>query len=174
MSIPIYTGIGSRKTPAHFQHLATTLATELRNSRYMLRSGHAPGADQAFEAGAGDLAEVFLPWPGFEREIGIEAGTVLEAPLEPAFVLAEQYHPAWERLSKGARALHARNVHQVLGVNLDRPSEFVVCWTPEGKESGGTAQAMRIARAHDIPIYNLFRPEDIVAVSKHIGTGGYL
>ena len=36
------------------------------------------------------------------------------------------------------------------------PSNFVVCYTPDGKASGGTGQAIRIAEYYNIPIYNLF------------------
>ena len=34
-------------------------------------------------------------------------------------------------------------------------SKFVVCWTPQGLLKGGTAQALRIATAMNIPIINL-------------------
>ena len=30
-----------------------------------------------------------------------------------------------------------------------------MCWTPNAAISGGTGQALRIARAHSIPVYNL-------------------
>ena len=67
--------------------------------------------------------------------------------------MAAEFHPAWDRCSRGARALHARNCHQVLGWDLKTPSEFILCWTKDGKASGGTGQAMRIAKAFNIPIY---------------------
>lgn len=35
-------------------------------------------------------------------------------------------------------------------------SSFVVCWTSDGKDSGGTGQALRIARDRNIPVYNLY------------------
>lgn len=155
-----YAGIGSRETPPECLHLAGSLATRFREAGWILRSGHAPGADQAFERGAGAIAELFLPWKGFERDTPLSAGLVLREPKRSAYEVAARYHPAWENLLSGARALHARNCHQILGTHLDNPVTLVVCWTPEGKEVGGTAQAMRIARAKDIPIYNLALPED--------------
>jgi hypothetical protein len=32
------------------------------------------------------------------------------------------------------------------------PSRFVLCWTPEGSGSGGTGQALRIARHYGVQI----------------------
>lgn len=43
-----------------------------------------------------------------------------------------------------------------------QPSSFVLCWTPDGEThfptqfTGGTGQAIRIANAFNIPVYNLF------------------
>jgi cell division GTPase FtsZ len=53
------------------------------------------------------------------------------------------------------RKLHARNAMIVLGKNLDDPVDFIICWTPGGTGSGGTGQALRIARAYGIPVYDL-------------------
>ena len=52
-----------------------------------------------------------------------------------------------------------RNGYQVLGYDLKTPSKFLICWTKDGKETGGTAQAMRIAKDYKIPVYNLFFEE---------------
>jgi hypothetical protein len=49
----------------------------------------------------------------------------------------------------------ARNAMQVLGPDLDTPSKVVVCWTKNGKTSGGTGQALRISLYHGVPIFNL-------------------
>lgn len=163
-----YAGIGSRETPSEFLHVAHGLAEKLQSSGWTLRSGHAPGADQAFEKGAHGSAELFLPWNRFEAETPLQAKVVLHEPTLPAYELAAKYHPAWVRLSRGSKALHARNVHQVLGMYLNHPVTFIVCWTPGGKEVGGTAQAMRIAKAYEIPIFNLAIPEDINAVTQFI------
>ena len=57
------------------------------------------------------------------------------------------------------RKLHGRNVHQVLGSTpAARPikSACLICWTPDGKASGGTGQAIRIAEKAEIPIWNLW------------------
>jgi hypothetical protein len=51
--------------------------------------------------------------------------------------------------------MHGRNAQIVLGDDLKTPVDFVVCWTPDGKLTGGTAMALRIAFDYDIPIFNL-------------------
>jgi hypothetical protein len=52
-----------------------------------------------------------------------------------------------------------RNMMQVLGKNLDTPVDFVVCWTKNGKDIGGTGAAIRCAWDHSIPVYNLYNPK---------------
>jgi hypothetical protein len=49
----------------------------------------------------------------------------------------------------------ARNVEIVLGAWLDKPVCYVIAWTPGGRETGGTAQGMRIAKACGVPVMNL-------------------
>ena len=60
----------------------------------------------------------------------------------------------------------SRNSYQVLGDSLDNPSSFLVCWTSDGKMSGGTAQAMRIATDFRVPIYNLYHENDLITLCK--------
>ena len=140
-----YTGVGSRSAPRHVLNLIERMAEALAEDRWVCRTGHAPGADQAFERGAGHRAEVYLPWPKFEQAAPLTARTVVDCPTGEALEIAARFHPAWDALSRGARMLHGRNAHQVLGLYLDRPSDMLVCWTPEGSGDGGTGQAIRIA-----------------------------
>lgn len=55
----------------------------------------------------------------------------------------------------------SRNSYQVLGENLSSPVDFVVCWTENGGLIGGTAQAIRIAYANKIPVFNLYNKDSI-------------
>src|SRR5205807_1968611 len=86
---------------------------------------------------------------------GIVMGDNLQAAL-----LAAQYHPQWKQLSVGERKLHTRNVAEVLGPRLDRDEASVVAivWTPGGRGQGGTGQAIRIARAYQVPVVDLACP----------------
>lgn len=149
-----YTGIGSRKTPREILALMAAVAAELAKMGWILRSGGADGADSAFEIGAVSRKEVYLPWKGFN---GRNSPYYLIT--AAALAMAEKYHPAWDRCSPGARKLHARNCYQVLGFDLNTPSNFILCWTPSGKVEGGTGQAMRIALDNNIPIINMYHTD---------------
>ena len=60
-----YAGIGARATPPEILSLMTRAAFALTKRGYVLRSGHAIGADSAFERGAGRDAQIFLPAAGW-------------------------------------------------------------------------------------------------------------
>lgn len=149
-----YAGIGSRETPRDIQLQMYNLAETLYSQVIWLRSGHCKGADWAFERGAKDRAEIFLPWAGYERDNLVSGRSYAVTP--DAIEHAIKFHPRGEYLSQGAKRLHGRNSQIVLGWNLDDPVDFVVCWTPNGAGTGGTGQALRIAEAMKIPVYNLF------------------
>jgi len=157
-----YTGIGSRSTPPHVLQYMTLVAAGAAQRGWVLRSGGAPGADSAFEAGAlqaDGAKEIYLPWDGFGGRTAASTSYpgyfFPGAPLwGEAAKLAQKYHPAWDRVGRGERALHTRNVFQVLGRDLNTPSNFVLCWTDPDR--GGTTQALRIARDYEIPIFNLW------------------
>jgi hypothetical protein len=148
-----YAGIGSRETPADVLARMRDLASALGKLNIHLRTGGASGADDAFYRGCltvHGLHTLFLPWKGFNNH---KKGFL---PTQACFDMAAKYHPAWDKLTRGGRALHARNCQQVLGMMLNDPVKFVVCWTSDGKASGGTGQALRIAEAHKIKVFNLF------------------
>ena len=142
-----YAGIGSRRTPQDVLDLMEKAAAKLRNRGFVLRSGAADGADAAFERGAAGVAEIFLPWKGFNNHKSCRFH-IRTAALE----LAEKHHPKWAYLSQGARRLHARNCYQILGEYLNQPVKFVLCWH---NGSGGTLQAVRIAESLEIPVFNI-------------------
>lgn len=127
-------------------------AEKLHDAGWTLRSGHAQGADQAFERGAGEKKEIFLP----------KDNTIPDE----AYELAKSVHPRWDLCSAYARACHARNTMQILGRTLKEPVAFVLCWTPDGAESeedtsiktGGTATAIRLASRLNIRVFNLQQP----------------
>lgn len=169
-----YTGIGSRQTPDDILRIMRCVGQDLGYLGWTLRSGCAEGADSAFEAGAWDARlrqgvpqpELYLPWPSFregEREMISARSATLDQPQAEAFDIAAQFHPAWDGLKRGAKMLHARNVHQILGPDVTHPvlSRFVICWTPSGAGGGGTGQALRIAQHYDVPIFDLARADDL-------------
>jgi len=147
-----YTGIGSRKTPDNALKQMTILASNLELTGLTLRSGGANGADSAFEAGVKDPhnAKIYLPWKGFNNN-----PSALYDIHQHAYDMAKHFHPNWNACSQATRKFHARNCYQVLGLDLKTPSQFVLCWTPNAKVTGGTGQALRIAEHYSIPIFNL-------------------
>lgn len=163
-----YAGIGSRSTPKNILDLMTSIAIKLDGKGWTLRSGGAEGADTAFEIGAFQRREIYLPWPGFNHRTSQHSAPRLSEPQAEAFEIAAIHHPAWANLSKPVRCLHARNVHQILGPDVTAPvlSKFVICWTPDGAGGGGTGQALRISRYHDVPIFDLAIPADLERITK--------
>lgn len=107
--------------------------------------------------------EIYIPWWGFE---GNTDGIVVEK--GKAYEIAEQYHPYWNNLKDGAKKLQARNSHQVLGLDLETPTDAIICWTPKGKGSGGTGQALRIGKALNIPIFDAGRFKDVETTRKFL------
>lgn len=152
----IWAGIGSRQTPAATLAEMTGLAGRMADAGWHLASGGADGADTAFAAGApADQRTVWLPWPGYNDLSGPDCLVPTPDRLRKCLAIAERLHPAWDRCSAGARKLHARNVAILLGPNLDRPVDAVVCWTENGAVTGGTGMGLLIAAEHGIPIFNL-------------------
>ncbi len=147
-----YAGIGARETPQEIGAIMTQTAMQLALQGWILRSGEAKqkagsapntvSADLAFEAGC----NLINP-----RAKVIRVPTMGQAALDHA----AQFHPAWDKCSEYAQHLHARNSLIMLGDWLDDPVKFAICWTPGGAVKGGTGQALRIATAYGIPVFNL-------------------
>jgi len=153
-----YAGIGSRATPKDIKRLMQRISRQLSCYGYTLRSGGAIGADRAFESAYYGEKEIFTPKDVTYR----------------AIQNAKLFHPAWDHVSPYAQLLLARNSQIILGGNLDKPVEFVVCYTPEAREIGGTGQAIRVAKGHNIRVHNLGYPEQVKLIEgileKHANT----
>lgn len=145
-----YAGIGSRRTPVSLMTTIQNITLEMNKYNYVLRSGGAEGADTFFEQHA-KQKEIYLPWKGFNNN-----SSDLHGVSEEALKMAEKYHPSWNSLSDGAKKLMARNCYQVLGKDLSKPVNLIICYTTDGMSSGGTGQALRIAESLNIPIFNLY------------------
>jgi len=173
MSNVYYTGIGARTTPGPLidEHEVSPLSIlrrwgyNLAIFGFTLRSGAADGADHAFENGcdcAGNITtnqkEIYLPWAGFNGS----QSDLYYIPPEAFEVAADIYGVGWKYLRTAVKKLMARNMLQVMGLGLDEPSAFVLCWTADGcntaagrtKETGGTGQAIAYADELNIPVFN--------------------
>ena len=170
-----YTGIGSRQTPKNVLLRIETIAEEMAHRGWILRSGGADGADSAFEKGcdrANGKKEIFLPW----KEFNNNQSTLTTLPKE-AYTIAYKFHPNPDALKKTeyGKELMARNTLQILGKDLETPTIFVICWTPDGIEdgnktsriTGGTGQAIRIADAYNIPVLNIKNRESLEILNSY-------
>lgn len=196
-----YTAVGSRKTPVEFVAPMVALSKRLRELGWVFRSGKADGADAIFQTGAqmaldkdleGIYGEVYKAWEKFNTNDYPYAPYVTESGYTLwnwwDIVVTDKYlinlaeervseiHPAWDKLSRGAKALHTRNVFQVLGKDLCTPSEFLVCYAEVDKykiPKGGTRTAFVLAKENGIPCFNfaIQSKEEIYSGIKEIVCG---
>lgn len=152
----IITGIGSRQTPPEILELFEALGDEARDQGdCWIRSGHAEGADYAFEKGARDRCIVYLPWNGFNKDKKV-LGIPRTQPLrEEVLEIVYRYESYARNLNDPVKLIKSRNVYQILGEDLNTPSDLVVCWTEEGEIEGGTGLAIKIALDYKIPVINV-------------------
>ena len=177
----IYTGIGARDTPKEILDVMYDIGVDLGDWGYVLRSGAAEGADAAFEEGCDFVRgqkEIYLPWPGFNNSDSPRVGTGPNTEK-----IAEKIYGArWNSISSAVQKLMARDIPQVSGLNLDLPSDFVVCWTPDGcrtksdrtKQTGGTGQAIAYADTLSVPVFNLYNKDEHTRLMKFIDTIGVM
>jgi len=151
-----YAGIGARVTPDETLRLMSRIAEGLEKKGYILRSGGAEGADSAFEEGT-KRKEIYKAWGDIPRW---------------THVFTQHFHRAPDKLSHYAKRLMCRNAMQILGRDGDTPVDFVVCWTKDGKASGGTGHALRIAEYFYIPVFNLKNEGALEELKDFVNNGG--
>lgn len=165
-----YAGIGHRdlggfrepNTNEPVENVMSWIAGELEKFGYTLNSGGAKGADAAFEYGVKSPAHknIFTPADATETTRSI----------------AQELHPAHERLQGHALDLYARNTNQVFGRNLACTIDFVVCYTKDGcetattrsRESGGTGQAIEMADRKGAKVFNMKNPDWFKRLKKYL------
>lgn len=175
-NLNLYAGIGSRETPVGMCMAMTDLARQL-SSEWMLRSGYARGADQAFEKGAAHK-EIHLPWREYNHAPISRGYFITPRPTVEVADIAAAHHPKWDAvyddgtpvLSPAAKLMMCRNVTIVLGEHLDAPVKMIVCWTQGGQIKGGTGQALRLAKTYDIPVFNMAISSDIDRLIEFVGS----
>lgn len=172
-----FTGVGSRETPDDTSDDIVDVCRFLMRREYLMATGDAIGADQMF----------FETYPlGYKERYAplgrryYKQDSIIVPSDEQGYKLAESIagkcHPAWKWMKERSyKELHIRNVFQVLGRDLSTPSEFLVVWTPDGaelltgKKTGGTGQAIRIAKMFGIPVFNLYNSDALQRLSTFLG-----
>lgn len=151
-----YAGIGSRSIPSEECYKLTQIATHLEKLGYTLRSGGAEGADKAFEYG------VRLPI----NKIILRSKHSTKKSEE----IASKIHPVWHMCDEYARQLHGRNVQIILGQQLNEPVEFVIAWTSDGTDRGGTRTGLVLAKQYEILCFNLANREQNFSFAAFLQT----
>lgn len=167
-----YAGIGSRETPENINIMITDISKKLDSLGYILRSGGAQGADSAFEDGSSNK-EIYLPWKGFNNnKSDLYLDNMDKDEVARAYEVAcKYYHSDLNKKKQSVKNLMTRNIFQILGKNNGiNLSEFVICWTKDGLDSGGTGQALRLARSLDITVFNLYSTLDVIYLNSYIRT----
>lgn len=162
-----YAGIGSRDISKEIEELIYLVGKGLAKEGWHLNSGGATGSDFAFERGCDEVAgtkTIFLPWKNFGNKWDRKASSSdIVSPSKNAVRMAKDLFEEFREVDKVKDynppdwhfLLFGRNMHQILGENLNRKVCNVVCYTKDAKDVGGTRWALRIARKHEIKIYNL-------------------
>lgn len=164
--------VGSRETPGEEALLLKKVGFLLANAGWIIRSGHSGEADMAGENGVllsnrPDNLEIFLPWSTFAIKdnprnadpscyyVATEMENQTKARSIAASVVGH-----WNELNDGGKLLHGRNPYQVLGIELNHPSDLLFCYakpdTKVGQYKGGTNTAIQIAMRKRVPVFNLY------------------
>lgn len=166
-----YAGIGSRNAPITIIRRSSHIAKRLEHQWFVLYTGGAYGCDTAFMAGT-QFYKCFMPSSYHNGRVANRQDLIDCSNLSnwnEALLLVNKYHPNPLALKPYATALMARNVYCILGEDLQSPVDFVLCWTPNAEDVGGTAQGIRIARDWNIPVFNLANDDllaDVLRVLK--------
>lgn len=174
----VFTGVGSRKLDALGEILCRSVSRTLVDQGYVLSTGDASeGCDAVFwSCFPKERRFRFGPFGRAKKPYTIVIDDTKEA-YSKANYFASLLHPAYRFLPQWMKELHLRNVFQVLGSNLDCPTEFLLCWTPDGaenakatsKKTGGTGTAIRCADKFGVPVFNLQRSDAITRLEQYLG-----
>jgi hypothetical protein len=158
--------IGSRHQPPEVRHLLRQLGRRLVERGHAVVSGNGGDSDQAFAAGANEVAPaavtLCLPWPGFERRAIHPANVVML--WEPG---VDDTTCAWAidgyaRRPQAAQQLLARDA------TIARLCEAAIAWPGAGN---GTRTTMRLIREAGKPVTDLSLPETRARLLARLGLG---
>lgn len=158
--------VGSRKTPIEIVNIYKQIFSCFDKNEFIFRSGNALGFDQVISDFPTANKEIYLPYKTFGPKLNIFENTYVPKTqfnnYQDAVNLVRKLHPN-KNLSDMNMQYLARDVYQVLGKDLNTPSDIVYCWTEDGVnnvsnitfKTGGTAMVIRVAEVYKIPVINL-------------------
>lgn len=156
--------IGTRRPTEETAGLCRKISAAFRDAGWELVTGNAQGIDSiarnTWNETRPERVTLVLPWAGYNRDKIHPANKVLVLDSHPDWLASVKlYHPAYERLSETETKLHARNYGIIFC------SDVVVAFPKDGKESGGTGQGIRVARALGKRLFVL--PEDLEVLRRY-------
>lgn len=150
--------IGSRRIDPNQFNYIVAVAKAFAKRGWVIKTGCADGADYASMVGCREvdptLLTLYLPWARYNESYQRDTDhKLIYDERDQQFLFWKEsvakYHPAPQRLSRGAFALMARNYGIVSGADV------VVAMPMSITDVGGTGQGMRIAKDLDIPLYTV-------------------
>lgn len=109
-------------------------------------------------------SEIFLPWKKFNTDVD----ATLAYPKEDAYRIGAFYHTKLNDLAGPVKGFIARNVHVLLGGELNTPLSLLICYTEDGsevtkgmdyKKAGNASFFIRVCEDLDIPVFNMKQPD---------------
>lgn len=188
MEMKIYAGIGSRPVDVvpwglnqHEMALCRMAGEYLARDGWILRTGGAKGADQAFAEGAirgGGQVLLLLPWASYEFEwiasmkaqgADIHCYVVQEDDVA-AWQSVELYHKNSNGLSSGVRVLMARNWLILMGRQGKSKVDFCAAFPKVNQYGnlGGTSFGLTICAKKGILVRNFAHSDVAKEVIKYI------
>ncbi|ADQ52943.1 DprA-like DNA recombination-mediator protein [Aeromonas phage PX29] len=153
----IATLVGTRFPPSQIAGIASKIGRNLSDKGFIGRSGGAIGMDQAWLSDYDpSLCEIYRPDDKGINVLNFDNFFEAEE-------MVKRIIPHFEYLDFYSQWLHTRNAYQVLGRDLNTPSDFLLCYAPVRNKvvQGGTRTAFVLARRNGIPVYNLYDPEHL-------------
>ncbi len=146
--------IGTRQPSAETAALCCKVARAFCDLACELVTGNADGIDSiardVWNKCYPERVALVLPWPSYNRHLVHPKNLVVVYQGQQAWADSVcQYHPASDCLRPGAFKLHARNYGTM------EMADAVIAFPKDGKESGGTGQGIRVARALRKPLFVL-------------------
>lgn len=161
------------------------VATKLKDKGYIFRCD-APSDDKIAKkilAIEGLKKEVFLPFKKFNESVADKA--IMSNGYETPFKYAAQvYGKRYNELKPGARAVYASKLMAALGENSDNPVDFLICYSPDGREYmpdghnkekvdfaklGTLSFYLRLCQQAGIPVYNFKNKDSLITfVSSYL------
>lgn len=163
------------------------ISTYLNFKGYTLVVNSIEGIKNLFENGSEFRKEIFIPFDGFNgkynTDVGVYSldfiGKVFSSSKErmcKAINIARKFHPNFDQLDDKDKLTIVCCSYQILGLNLDTPVDFVVCYTLDGcesnttctKETGVIGQSISIAHYYNVPIFNLYNTQSVYRLKAYL------